>query len=61
MEWMSIVQIAHCSQSELLKEIAGVMEANNGMIQSRSIPGDIRIIVEGTGVRSMHPVQKESA
>ena len=51
----------HVEESVLFQEIADALEADIGTIRRGSIPGDIRIIVEDTGVRIAHPAQKESA
>ena len=51
----------HVEESVLFQEIADALEADIGTIQCGSIPGDIRIIVEDTGVRIVQPAQKESA
>ena len=44
-----------------IQEIADALEADIGTIRRGSIPSDIRIIVEDTGVRIVQPAQKESA
>ena len=45
----------------LFQEIADALKADMGMIESGNLPGDMRIIVEDSGVRIMYPAQKESA
>ena len=51
----------HVEESVLFQEIADALEADIGTIRRGSIPGDIQIIVEDTGVRIVQPAQKESA